>query len=189
MRSMEVYVEHKKTFGFATSSSGMASRSELYGTTLQNAAKLTGDKVRDVKTIDQILGLIIKNGRVDHGPAGNDDTVIAWALSFWLLTHGKNLQHYGINSRDVLVDNKINQVVNNPVTLYHQSEQNYFRSQIESLVEELKKERDTYVIQILERKLKNLANQLSEEDRRRLSVDDLLLSINEQRRVNTNRRY
>ncbi len=72
MRSPDIYVKYKKCFGFATSGSGITSRSELYSTTLQAAAKQVGDVVYDKATIDQILSLLIKNGRVDH-PAGEHD--------------------------------------------------------------------------------------------------------------------
>ncbi len=65
-RSSDIYVRLKKMFGFATSGSGYASRSELYSTTLMNAAKRGGDKVHDKNLIDQITGLISKNGRIDH---------------------------------------------------------------------------------------------------------------------------
>lgn len=181
-RSPDIYTRHKKTFGFATSGSGETSRADLYGITFQNAAKLTGDRVRDLKTIDQILGLIVKNGRIDHGSSGGDDHVIAWLLSFWLLTLGRNLHHYGINSRDVLIDNKANQVINSPQAKYEQNNQAKLRDHIEFLVEDLRKERDPYVASSLEGKLRFLASELSEEDRRVLSVDDLLISLREQRR-------
>lgn len=184
MRDTEVYTRNKRSFGFATSGTGVTSRTELYSTTLLNAAKLTGDKVRDKKTIDQILGLIIKNGRVDHPPGGNDDMVIAWLLGAWLLLNGKNLQFYGINPREILVENRQNQETNNPIARYEQAQQSYFRSQIEAIVEEMKKERDEYVALRLEAKLRSLATQLTEEDRKTLSVDELLMNIKEYRRVN-----
>lgn len=184
MRDAEVYTRNKRSFGFATSGTGVTSRTELYSTTLLNAAKLTGDKVRDQKTIDQILGLVIRNGRVDHAPGGNDDMVIAWLLGAWLLLNGRNLQFYGINPREILVENRQNQETNNPMARYEQAQQNYLRSQIEGIVEEMKKERDEYVALRLEAKLRSLATQLTEEDRKTLSVDELLVNIKEYRRVN-----
>lgn len=188
MRSADIYTRHKKTFGFATSGSGETSRSDLYGITFQNAAKLTGDRVKDIKTIDQILGLIVKNGRIDHGSSNGDDHVIAWLLSFWLLTQGRNLQHYGINSREVLIDNKASQVINSPQAKYEQSYQERIRNNIEFIVEDLRKERDPYVASSLEGKLRFLASELTEEDRRVLSVDDLLISLREHRKANAGSR-
>ena len=72
-RSQDIYVRYKKYFGFATSGSGLTSRSELYSTTLQNAAKQVGDVIYDKITIDQILSLEIRNGRVDHPRGEHDD--------------------------------------------------------------------------------------------------------------------
>lgn len=187
-RGNDIYVKHKKTFGFATSAVGATSRTELYSTTLQNAAKLMGDKVKDKTTIDQILALVIRNGRVDHPPGGNDDHVMSWLLSAWLLSLGRNLQHYGINSKEVLIDNKVNQEINNPQALYERARQNYVRNQIESLVEELKRERDPYIVIRLESKLKSLASELTEENRRILSVDDLLIQLREDRTRGFNRK-
>jgi len=184
MRSQEIYVKYKKQFGFATSGTGVTSRTDLYSTTLINAAKITGDKVKDVKTIDQILGLVIKNGRVDHADGGHDDMVISWLLSFWLLTQGKNLNYYGINSRDILVDSKYNRETNTPLARYEHQQQNYLRQQIESLVEELKKEKDEFVSMKLEHKLKLIASDLSDADKQILAVDDLVNSLREYRKMN-----
>src|SRR5690606_6761044 len=41
-RPEEIYVRHKTSFGWATSGSGMTSRSGLYSTTLHNAIRLAG---------------------------------------------------------------------------------------------------------------------------------------------------
>lgn len=188
-RPADIYTKHKRTFGFATSASGATSRTELYSTSLQNLAKLTGGKVQDKKTIDQILSLVVKNGRVDHPPGGHDDHVISWLLSGWLLLNGKNLQHYGISSREVLIANKMVQDANNPNVLYEQNKQHAIRSEIEQLAEQLKKERDPYVAQRLESKIRGVSSYLTEENRAILSVDDLLHSLREERNKQVRRYY
>jgi hypothetical protein len=180
-RGNDIYVKYKKMFGWATSGTGATSRSELYGNTFQQIAKLTADKVHDVKTINQILSLIIRNGRVDHPPGGNDDHVVSWLLSGWLLIQGRNLHHYGINSKMVLIDNKVNQEINNPVVLYNSARQNHYRNLIEVLVDELKRERDTFIVQRLEQKIRSISMDLTDEDRKILSVDDLLLKLRDDR--------
>lgn len=180
-RGNDIYVKYKKMFGWATSGTGATSRSELYGNTFQQIAKLTADKVHDVKTINQILSLIIRNGRVDHPAGGNDDHVVSWLLSGWLLIQGRNLHHYGINSKMVLIDNKVNQEINNPVVLYNSARQNHYRNLIEVLVDELKRERDTFIVQRLEQKIRSISMDLTEEDRKILSVDDLLLKLRDDR--------
>ena len=183
-RDERIYIEHKKAFGFSTSATGATSRSELYSTTLLNAAKLTGDSVKDPKTIDQILSLIIRNGRVDHPPGGNDDLVVAWVLSFWLLSHGKNLHFYGIDSKSILADNQAKNKDVTPITLYDSYEQDRVRRDVEKLVESLKHEKDAYVIRMLESKLRDLALKLNESDQRHLSIDSLIDSLKKQRGQN-----
>jgi hypothetical protein len=101
-RDTEFYTKYKKAFGFATSAVGATSRTDLYGSTLLNSAKYTGTVVKDKKLIDQLLGLVIKNGRVDHEDGEHDDLVIGWLLSYWLMTHGRNLEHYGISASLIL---------------------------------------------------------------------------------------
>lgn len=183
-RSNDIYVKYKKTFGWATSATGATSRTDLYGSTLQNAAKMTGDKVKDKKTIDQILSLVIRNNRVDHDIGSNDDHVISWLLSFWLITLGKNLHFYGINSRDILIENEVSKKENDPITRYDNFYQMRIRSEIETLVEEMKREKDEYLVTHMERKLRALASELTESDKRLLSLDELMIKLKEYRKGN-----
>lgn len=187
MRSPDIYIKHKKCFGFATSGSGTTSRNDLYSTTLLSAAKNTGHLVRDKKVVDQILGLVVKNGRVDHAAGEHDDMCISWLLSYWLLTLGKNLHVYGLDSREVLKFSKQRIEENNPVTRYDNRQQDLLRQQIEDLVNMMRRERDTYLNRLMESKLKGLASRLSEADRITLSVDDLIKKIQEEKSSNINR--
>lgn len=191
-RQTDIYIKLKKLFGFATSANGATSRSELYSTTLLAAAKTTGTSVHDPKTIDQILSLEIRNGRVDHqlgnGPNSHDDMVIAWLLSYWLISLGKNLQHYGINSREILIDNRVNKEDNNPLAVYERREQDYLRQQVEALVQQLVGEHDEYASMILERKLRLAASKLNETDKETLSMDELIANIKDSKRMNARNR-
>lgn len=181
-RPEDIYTRHKKAFGFATSATGATSRSELYSTTLLKAARLTGDKARDSALINQILGLVIKNNRVDHADGEKDDLVISWLLSMWLITMGRNLQHYGINHKDLLSENTVNQTENKPVDVYDRQYNDYVRQQIEILVEDIRRERDPYIVINLENKLKLMYNKLCEQDRQMFAVDELINSLRENRR-------
>lgn len=187
--SPEVFVKYKKLFGFATSATGATSRTDLYGTTFQNTAKMTGQYVRDTKLINQILSLIIKNGRIDHPPGGKDDLVIAWNLSYWLITLGKNLHVYGISSRDILVNNNLKQQENDPSKNYHDLEQQYLRTSIEKLLLELEGERDPYICYRIESKLRTLSQDLTEEDQQTLSLDNLLQNLKDKRKSNKFNRF
>lgn len=180
-RDRNIYVEFKKYFGFATSATGATSRTDLYSTTLINAAKMTGDKVRDPKLINQILGLVIRNGRVDHEEGGKDDICISWLLSFWILINGKHLSFYGINSRDILINNKAQQELNDPISVYEARYQARVREHIKQLMEDIKNETDEYVSRRLESQIIHYSNQVSDNDRVMLSVDDLINKVREKR--------
>jgi hypothetical protein len=178
----DLLIEHKKDFGFATSSSGMTSRSDLYSNTLQNATRLTADSVRDVMLIDQMLSLVIKNGRVDHADGSHDDLVITWILSFWLISKGTGLSYYGMNPKDILIDNRQNNQDNDPAKLRQQHQQAQLRISIENIVDEIRKEKDPYIIHRLEQKLRHLAVSLTDEDKKVLSVDELIQNIRDSKR-------
>lgn len=182
-RDPDVYTRYKKLFGFATSGSGMTSRDELYSTTLVNAAKQTGNVVNDPKTVHQILNLEVRNGRVDHRQGGHDDNVISWLLSYWVISQGKNLGFYGINARDILIDATKDEA-ETPLDNYNQVEQKYIRQCIEETVEKIKEERDSFIIQKLEAKLRMLASKLIIEENEHFSIDSLIHDLHEQRRIN-----
>lgn len=180
-RDPDVYVRYKKAFGFATSGSGLTSRSELYSTTLQQAAKTTGDRVFDPRLINQILGLVVRNGRVDHEQGEHDDGVIAWLLSFWILTAGKRLDFYGINSREILVNNAEHQKDNSPAAIYGRVEQHRIRKEIAQLLDQIKAEKDDHLVTRYESKIMHLNSRLSADDQRNLSIDDVVRRLKEER--------
>jgi len=176
-RDPGIYSKYKSTFGFATAGAGYANRAELYGSTMQNLAKYTGDSVNDKTVIDQMLSLVIKNGRMDHEIGGHDDSVIAWLLSGWILLLGKNLDFYGINNRIVLSECKRNQEDNSPEKLYQRKEQAELRDDIQVVVEKLKSEKDLYALQRLEHQLRILSNKLILDNTEKFSVDAVLDEI------------
>lgn len=180
-QDITVYVKYKKTFGFATSGTGATSRTELYSTTLLSCAKHTGHLTHDKKTIDQILGLIVRNGRVDHGEGEHDDMCISALLNFWMLSLGRNLHHYGIQSRDILVDNKVNQRQNSPSNLQDEAEQNRYKAEANRLYSELRQERDTYVASRLEDQFRNIMLKIKDNGAVTLSVDELLGNLRDLR--------
>jgi hypothetical protein len=179
----ETLTKYKKLFGFATSATGATSRTELYSTTLLNAARLTGNMVGDKKTIDQILGLETKNGRVDHAHGKHDDLVISWLLGHWFITMGKRLAFYGINTREILSLNRINQVENSQQNVYDRIEQDNMRKQLDVLIDQMKKERDEYVAARLENKIRSIAGHIKKDLFAYESVDALMEQIKTERRT------
>jgi hypothetical protein len=173
-RPSDIYVRYKKTFGFATSGgNGAMSRSELYSTTLQNAAKRAGSKVHDKNLIDQIAGLVVRNGRIDHELGEHDDLVIGWLLCHWLLTQGKNLGHYDIDIRRVMsAVNPAKQV--DPRSDWEREEQQHIRTRIEQIYEALTNEQDDFVSLRLEQELRVMDHRLVLEQGEVYSVDALI---------------
>lgn len=172
-RSEDLYVRAKKYFGFATSAGGQTSRSELYSITLQNAAKRCADKVKDRSLTEQITGLVVRNGRVDHDIGGHDDLVIGWLLNHWMLTMAMNLNFYGIDSKLILIEHK--QKVNiEPAQAYFRIEQDNIRMKIEELYERLKIEQDDVISSKIENELRYLDSRIVLEDGEYYSVDAII---------------
>lgn len=179
-RDPELLVRYKKLFGFATSGSGMASRGELYSTTLQRAIRLAGSGVFDLSLINQILGLVIRNGRVDHAPGEHDDLVIGWLLGQWLLSLGKNLDHYGIDPRTVMSEAAPKQAL----PLHEQrriEEQRIVRDKIIATHEQLSNEADEYICLQLENQLRHLYTKLQLEETELFNLDAVIRDAREKR--------
>lgn len=165
----DLYAKYKRHFGFTTAGSGKFSRDELYSTTLTASAKVCGDSVNDPTTIDQLLTLENRNGRIDHPVGGHDDNVIAFMLSYWFISMGKNLQHYGIQARTVL-----------RLASYHDSEESvddarrqhevYLEDQIVRLTELMRNTKDTFVSLQIESRLRLLVDEYN------VSAGDTVLS-------------
>ncbi len=182
LRDNAVYTKYKKEFGFSTSSSGATSRNELYSTTLLNAAKYTGDKTKDPIVIEQIMSLTTRNGRVDHRVGGHDDVCIAWLLSGWLLFNGRNLDHYGIKNREVLSESVVRKKeVGTSEDQYDAFVQKQLRQQVEELAEKLKQERDWFISQKIEHKLRAAVAMLKVTDEEKISIDELIRQLKEQK--------
>jgi hypothetical protein len=182
-RPSHVYTTNKKTFGFITTGSGLTSRSELYSTTLQLAAKQGGNLVRDKTTIDQITSLLIINNRVDHLKGMHDDMVIAWLLIFWFLTKATNLSFYGIDSKKIFSASNKNKVTTQAEYDFLM-EQNYIRQEIVAIEEELSKTNDDFIILKLEQKLRSLNRSIVLEEGEVFSVDELINNVRESKRAN-----
>ncbi len=183
-RLEELCVKYKQCFGFATSATGATSRRDLYGKTLSSATRLLNGLIRDRTLILQMLGLVVRNNRVDHQEGGHDDMVIAHLLAFWLLAHGKNLSHYGMSSREILKDNPIVITQQTAKTAYGNFITSRARDQIKTITDQLSTETDMYVIKRLENDLRRLSQDLPEEERATFSIDALMTQVKERLREN-----
>lgn len=180
-RSSDVYIRFKKTFGFPTSASGATSRSSLYSQTLSAAMNRCASKMRDKKLINQTLGLVTKDGRVDHAPGEHDDMVIGWLLCHWLMTQATNLAYYGIDSRAVMSKVAPPKVLS-MAQIREQKEQREIREQMEVYYKRLQNESDDNICMRLEHLLKSLSIKLTSQEEDAVSIDELIRQARETRR-------
>ena len=180
-RRQESYLINKRTFGFATAGSGLASRYELYSSTLQSAAKRAGDKIHDPTTINQVLGLVNRNGRVDHQVGEHDDMVIAWLLCYWFAEKATNLSFYGIDFKTLAKTAK-QKVVETPEEYYMSEEQDRIRGEMEEIFERLKNETNDVISSNLEHRLRALNRRLILEEGEVFSIDELISSLKDSKR-------
>lgn len=177
----EILNKYKKTFGFVTGGSGTMSRNELYGRTLMSYAQYCGRGVRDSRLINQILGLVIRNGRIDHAVSGHDDLCIAGLLGHWFLTTARNTTHYGIPSSMVLTMVDTAKPDSSPQERYRDFVTQQLRQRVEALAKEMEEEPDDFVYAQLEAKLRRLLACMREEEARSFSASDFFDKIRERR--------
>lgn len=182
-RPHEINTQFKKYFGFATSGSGRQSRSDLYGATLSDALRNSASRMYDRTLIDQTLGLVRKNDKIDHQNGKHDDLVIGFLLAHWFITKATNLAFYGIDSRNVLKKAFAKKDLT-PEEQFIANEQARLKDQIQEIYERLSNEQDDFVSMRLEQELMVLNNGLREEDSEFFSIDELIQKARETRRTN-----
>lgn len=170
-RSEQFYDATKGYFGFNTNAE---TRALLYGPVLQNAAKDSGHLVHDKQLSEEIRGLVVKKGRIDHSASGHDDTVIAWLLAQWMLTMGRNLGHYGIDTTQLLSAVSTNNKQLSTEELYQRGQFNRMKKEIESIYEQLVDAKEVFVIVRLESKLEHLTRKITQLN---LADEDTVTSL------------
>lgn len=180
---LEAYNRFKKCFGFATSGGGVTSRTALYSTTLQLAAKRACDRVYDKVLADQINGLITKNGRVDHPAGEHDDVCIAWLLTHWMVTQAKNLRYYGIDP--ALVGSLLGNTGadSDPQDAYEKREQRSIRERINLLAEKIAGSKDNFVVVRAEQEIRMLSAKIILEEAEIFNPDILIREAKEKKKA------
>jgi hypothetical protein len=89
----------RKQFGFGTTGD---SRKLLYSDVLMTTAERNYNRIFDKIIIDEIGGLVVRNGRVDHAVVGHDDSLIAYLIACWFIMYAQNIGLYGIKSNEIL---------------------------------------------------------------------------------------
>lgn len=181
--SEDLFMKYKTSFGWATAGTGATSRSALYSKTLNQATRMGATLIRDTTLILQLLGLVIKNGRVDHQDGEHDDMVVSWLLGWWFMTSGKNLHHYGIEPRNILCENTVVMKEIEVQNVYEQYNMQRTKREIEDIKRRIDNTTDKFIIARLEYDLEKIIGTLCEEDRRIIAADDLLQTLKEKRQA------
>jgi hypothetical protein len=146
-----------------------------------NAAKDAGHRVRDKQLIQQILSLVIKNGRIDHSASGHDDMVIAWLIGHWFLNYGINLHQYGINPARVMSERSNGGKEITPQEELERHEQKELMDTIERIHERLKSSTSQMEIMRLESELTSMMSRLKQDDSDGMTLDALIQEARETR--------
>lgn len=185
-RPSGIYDKYKKYFGFNTAGVGKYSRNTLYTDVLQSAARRGGGVIRDNRLTSEILGLEIKNGRIDHSSSGNDDMVVAWLLCWWMLMFSKNLSFYGITGALSRVKEYKGKAVKEPTAVesYKELMDEKIRSEMTELLLVYQSEKADTLKGLIEHRLRFLDSQLSNPFNETTTIDAVLREM-KTRRVNS----
>lgn len=158
--------KYRSQFGFMTTST---TRSVLYGDVLTYGIELAANVLYSIELINELLGLVVKNNRVDHAEGGHDDTVISWMMAIWFILYGKNLDFYGLSNRRAL-----RRVANNvDETEEEHDELIELIDEVRALISELSRTKCPYGRLTLERKIRNLLRNIQVDTSAARSLSEL----------------
>lgn len=178
----KVIERYKQFFGYPTSGSGSYTRDILYGNNFQVALEKGHDRLHDIDLSDQLLKLTVKNGRIDHNTGEHDDMVIAWLLTNWLLTNGKELHYYGIDSSSIYQAGHLAKKELTYEEVVEMEEQNNIRQRMIKLYDELENEENDYVTMKIEQELRLLNKKLILRENEIFSIDQLIKAAYEKKK-------
>ena len=175
----------KGMFGFLTDAS---SRNILYIDVLNNALEEAASLIRDKGLSEEFRGLMVRDGRIDHKLGGHDDMVISYLLANWLLTHGKNLAHYGIKSADVRSSIRSEGKEMSVAEMMEQQRQIQIKEELDKLLTEYSETELEFEARRLEMRIRNLMSKVRGEVEMYESVNELLEKATLKRREGFSRR-
>jgi hypothetical protein len=185
----DLYVRAKRYFGFATSGSGQTSRDDLYTNTLQNAIRRCAKSVKDRKLTEQITGLTIKKGRIDHADGSNDDMVIAYLLSHWFMTMAKNLANYGFNPAEVLSKVEGEERNLTPRQSYEENAQKQLRARVMEIFDEIQKEKNSILVERLENEMRLIDKRLVLREGEQFNIDNVIEQMRQKRKTDLIKKF
>lgn len=161
-------------------------REDIYGHILQTSASLAGKYVFDEQLAKEIVGLEMKNNRVDHSSGAHDDHVIAWLLSHWFLTKTRNLKRYSIDPSTVMrrcVAVEDEREVKQESSL-EKAQRSHLRNEIEYTLKEMKGCNNPMLLATLETRLRSLSERSYRDGGEPVSIDTLIATAKEYRKRN-----
>ena len=147
--------EVRKNFGFTTTKSS-TSREFLYSTVLMTAMRLVGDRLNDASLVDEICGISMRNGRVDHSEKGHDDLLIAFLLAAYFILFGANHQLYGISPDEFLC--QVNERTGDNIDADLKQQQSRMRVLLQDYRAKLKHTSNPVIQQALEREIQKIVS-------------------------------
>ncbi len=146
----------RKAFGFNTTSSA-TSRKLLFSSVLTTAVNKNYMRISDSIIIDEICGLVIKNGRLDHSEDGHDDLLVAYLIACYFIMYGRNHHMYGIQPDELLclVDDD-----GDETTIEEKERQSYLKAELVKIEEILAGNPNRMVKLSLEREKKTIESQI-----------------------------
>lgn len=147
--------EVRKNFGYTTSKSA-TSRPFLYSSVLMTALKLVGDRLGDASIVDEISGISVKNGRMDHSQTGHDDLLIAFLLACYFILFGQNQHLYGIRPDELL--SRVNNDTGDSIDPDLKRQQTLLKAMLVDYKNKLKHCNNVYLKEAYEREIQKLSN-------------------------------
>lgn len=175
-RNPDALVRYRKLFGYATSGSGTTARGRLYNDTLFTMIKKLDGQFGDLDVINQLLGLVYKNGRIDHEDGGHDDLVVAMLLSYWFIIYGKNFSHYELSPDDIMTELGAHSELSD-IERMQQAEQKVLRERLQYLADKFANERNPIMQTRIEMEMRNLEKKLIMDTGEINTVDQLLRKV------------
>lgn len=175
------YDRYMKYFGFVTAGSGRHARDALYVTALKSMVKIGGRRIHDKTLVDELLSLMTRDGRIDHGTGNHDDMVISILLAHWLCIQGKNLKFYGIDPSKVFSNAKTDDEEDTPERQFHKELRQQNMDEFNRLMEDLKSAKDPMVISKLEMQLRRLSMMFNFDESAGVGIDALIKQVQDER--------
>jgi hypothetical protein len=181
MRQPTFYDRFKRHFGYNTTGTGRYSRDSLYLIALPSAMEWGSRHIHCDMLINELMSLVIRNGRIDHSRGTHDDLVISLLLAHWLCVQGHNLSYYGINQTTVFSRAKTSDIVKTKIEEYHDTGKELKKKEFEALIERMRGEKNPMVSATIELKLRALSRQVDVLEVAGVGIDAMIRSVKDER--------